>query len=546
MRWSADFQGGTRFGVPRLSLPAKPPTCSTSDTSDHELLAPSSLRARFDRAGAVDESSDSDQETFRQAGGADIGAVRRERDWLRRRLHEAAEEIDALQRDRDETSEALLISERKQRRSATAEGGDHLAGMWDRVQRLERERDAAVMRERAAEERLRQCEVHEDLEAQLSIACQTERDLRQQVGSLQDDISQLQCCLSESKEETAEAVDRLHVVEILLTRQREDALAASRKAGETAEQVQTLRSQLASLRTELMESRAREEDAAVLAHQHSGRLGAERFQLRGAVIQCLSARNAQQLTRVLYAWRYFAGHPSCVAAQLAERKVFSHSPVDTQLDNEIDCDLVGRELLLCSCGGAARPEVSSWAQRTPERAALQEGPTARQARRARRSWAERHVDFCRKRSAAGLVQTLAAWRMMTWRARDRRSAVERSQALVSCRGRARPLAACFGAWGRRVAAIGWRQEAHRSVSQVAALAADRMALQDHNATLLERLRTAQGTVCLAKKRQEDAEKCLAWWEAPGPQKSAFFPEVRRIEKDLENLRREARSAAWEA
>ena len=49
----------------------------------------------------------------------------------------------------------------------------------------------------------------------------------------------------------------------------------------------------------------------------------------------------------------------------------------------------------------------------------------------------------------------------------------------------------------------------------------------------------------AKKRQEDAEKCLAWWEAPGPQKSAFFPEVRRIEKDLENLRREARSAAWE-
>jgi len=50
----------------------------------------------------------------------------------------------------------------------------------------------------------------------------------------------------------------------------------------------------------------------------------------------------------------------------------------------------------------------------------------------------------------------------------------------------------------------------------------------------------------AKKRQEDAEKCLAWWEAPGPQKSAFFPEVRRIEKDLENLRREARSAAWEA
>ena len=74
-------------------------------------------------------------------------------------------------------------------------------------------------------------------QAQLSIACQTERDLRQQVGSLQDDISQLQCCLSESKEETAEAVDRLHVVEILLTRQREDALAASRKAGETAEQV---------------------------------------------------------------------------------------------------------------------------------------------------------------------------------------------------------------------------------------------------------------------------------------------------------------------
>lgn len=498
--------------MPRLSLPSKPPTCSTSDTSDHELLAPSSLRARFDRAGAVNESSDSDQETFRQAGGADIGAVRRERDWLRRRLHEAAEEIDALQRDRDETSEALLVSERKQRRSATAEGGDHLAGMWDRVQRLERERDAAVMRERAAEERLRQCEVHEDLQAQLSVACQTERDLREQVGSLQDDISQLQCCLSESKQETAEAVDRLHVVEILLTRQREDALAASRKAGETAEQVQTLRSQLASLRTELMESRAREEDAAVLAHQHSGRLGAERFHLRGAVIQCLSARNAQQLTRVLYAWRYFAG----------------------------------RELLLCSCGGAARPEVSSWAQRTPERAALQEGPTARQARRARRSWAEQHVDFCRKRSAAGLVQTLAAWRMMTWRARDRRSAVERSQALVSCRGRARPLAACFGAWGRRVAAIGWRQEAHRSVSQVAALAADRMALQDHNATLLERLRTAQGTVCLAKKRQEDAEKCLAWWEAPGPQKSAFFPEIRRIEKDLENLRREARSAAWEA
>merc|ERR1719374_166665 len=144
---------------------------------------------------------------------------------------------------------------------------------------------------------------------------------------------------------------------------------------------------------------------------------------------------------------------------------------------------VERSQALVSCRGRARPLAAcfgAWGRRV---AAIgwRQGPTARQARRARRSWAERPVDFCRKRSAAGLVQTLAAWRMMTWRARDRRSAVERSQALVSCRGRARPLAACFGAWGRRVAAIGWRQEAHRSVSQVAALAADRMALQDHNA-----------------------------------------------------------------
>lgn len=295
-----------RHNVPPLALPKRSSHCSTPPTAP-----PTAISSHLDDScEAYDEvwpdehiQADSvDDSGCRHLPAAnlmyvaavardkmELNAVRRERDWLRRRLHEAGEEIDALQQERDSAQQGhdaalkklhtfqrqfqgSCHEESRLRRREPSPVEDLELGLHSRIRLLESEQSAMVARSRAVEDLLNQYQVLTPrIQAELAETRQAEDRLQLKVMELRQEVALLRRCAEGARREAADAAERALMAEEQLAAETRFAVKHSARALAIAsEESRTHQSQIASLRQALLEARHREEDHVVEIQRAAG------------------------------------------------------------------------------------------------------------------------------------------------------------------------------------------------------------------------------------------------------------------------------------
>eukprot|EP00927_Polykrikos_kofoidii_P031601 TRINITY_DN27144_c0_g1_i1.p1 TRINITY_DN27144_c0_g1~~TRINITY_DN27144_c0_g1_i1.p1 ORF type:complete len:1002 (-),score=195.08 TRINITY_DN27144_c0_g1_i1:70-2970(-) len=246
-----------------------------------------------------------DEEAVAEAGPAMLltASLRRERDRLRERLNAAGEEVDALQRERDEAVQRLEDVERKLQQSGHLDHAVHQQAqreghLRERLSALEVELDAATVRGRLSEERLRRQSLAREHGEAVGL---------RQVEAIESKLRHLEAenaALAERLQaSTAEAAHATTLVQHLEEQQAcvDAAVDASEQAaGETTA---ALEARITALQAQNSEARSSGEEAALRAHRQAALTFMRTSQLRCVLADLCASRGLLLCAGCIHAWQ---------------------------------------------------------------------------------------------------------------------------------------------------------------------------------------------------------------------------------------------------
>eukprot|EP00929_Paragymnodinium_shiwhaense_P059575 TRINITY_DN29832_c0_g1_i3.p1 TRINITY_DN29832_c0_g1~~TRINITY_DN29832_c0_g1_i3.p1 ORF type:complete len:959 (+),score=251.80 TRINITY_DN29832_c0_g1_i3:47-2923(+) len=303
---------------------------STTWSTDKDASCESSSDWNFgSRRNSNSSSWEPDTEFDAHGVAAATASIRRERDRLMTKLRAANDEVDSLQRERDE---ALVRLQEVEKRLMKAETKDfdameqkgREAELQKRLGELESQREDALSRARDAEERVRRSSVASQDADGVMAAAATE------LAELRDENDGLRARAEAMELDAAELHERLQAVEERSEERDREAHAQVRAAEERAA---ALEAKLASVAAQLAEAQAHGEDAAMWAHRQTAVASTTASRLRSVLMDMTSSNELLRSSQFFYAWRFLTHRETQqVTDQAASRRSSESAAEDLRCD----------------------------------------------------------------------------------------------------------------------------------------------------------------------------------------------------------------------